>query len=296
MDDRNEKNGSNYIKEPLPISLINQIIINYDLEKDKFKTEIKDTSKIIEKLDNFLNKKLIPKYYSFKFNKFLTFINNTKNISKKKYNESKEMMLKEKIIFVISICFLRININKFNHYKIKKYLRVLLFFYINGIISIENYFFILEVILISIIEMLKKKQEKKYQIFEINKEPLLFIKYIIETIINYPIMMMNNNILIERLINVFNKIFERAENLNIIIKEDELWLKLFENNSIKESFEFYNDNSYQKSIKIILNFLKRRFKNNIPNKLYDEIYKKSSIDLIYYINILTMLKELIKTK
>ena len=295
MDDiKEEKEESHYIQEQLSISLIKQIIVNYTIEDNKLKSEINDTPKVIEKLDYFLQNNFIPKYSFLKFNKFIKLINKAKNIFKKEHNESKEILPNNKIIFIISICFLRININKCNHYRIRKYLKALLFLYINGKISIDNYFYILEIILISIVESFKEKSEKQYQIFEMNNEPFLFIKDIIEVIINFPIIIMNNNIFVENLINIFNKLFKRAEKLNIIIKEDLLWLKLLENNSIKESFELYNDKSYQNSLKIIINFLKEIYKNNIPKKLYDEIYKKSSIDFIYYINILALLKELIQ--
>ena len=294
MDIKSDKRNSNYIQEQLSISIIKQIIINYINEKDTFKNEINDNPKIIEIFDYFIQNNVIAKYHIIKFNKFLTFINKFKNVIYKEYNESKEMILNNKIIFTISICFLRININKYNHHNIRKYLKALLIFYSNGKISINNLFYILEIILISIIETLKKKSIKQYQLFEINNEPLLLIKDIIETIINFPLVMLNNNVFIDNLINLFTKFFKKAEKINIILKSDELWLKLFENNSIKESSEFYNDNSYQNSIKKLINFLKEIYRCNIPKKLYDEIYKRSSIDFIYYINILEMLKELIK--
>ena len=290
MEDKIDKKESNNIQEQLSIALINQIIINNTSEKDELKIEINNTPKIIEKLDNFIQNNLLPKYSLLKFNKFLTFINRTRNIVNKEYNKNKIIFSNNTIIVIMSICLLRININKRNHYKIKQYLKALLIFYINGKISIDNYFYILEIILTSIIESLKNKSEKQYKLYEINKEPLLFIKDIIETIINFPIIIMNDNIFIESLINIFNKLFKTAEKLNIIIKEDLIWLKLLENNSIKESFN--NNNSYNNSLKTIINFLKEIYKNNIPNKIFNEIYKTSSIDFIYYINTLTLLKEL----
>ena len=187
MDIKSDKRNSNYIQEQLSISIIKQIIINYINEKDTFKTEINDNPKIIEIFDYFIQNNIIAKYHIIKFNKFLTFINKFKNVIYKEYNESKEMILNNKIIFTISICFLRININKYNHHNIRKYLKALLIFYSNGKISINNLFYILEIILISIIETLKKKSIKQYQLFEINNEPLLLIKDIIETIINFPL-------------------------------------------------------------------------------------------------------------
>ena len=54
------------------------------------------------------------------------------------------------------------------------------------------------------------------------------------------------------------------------------------------------DESYQKSIKKIIDFLKGIYKNNIPKNFYNEIFKNSSIDFIYYANTLTMVKDLIQ--
>ena len=73
-----------------------------------------------------------------------------------------------------------------------------------------------------------------------------------------------------------------------------MWLKLFENNSIKDSSEFYLDESYQISIKKLIDFIKDIYTINISNNFYYEIYKKSSIDFIYYSNALTMINEVIK--
>ena len=295
MDTKIVGQKSDDIQEQITISLIKQIINKYILENNIFKTEINDNSKTLEKLDYFLQKNLIPKYILLKFNKYLKTINNIKNMLEKENVESKEIILKNKSVFTMSICFLRININKSNHLRIKKYLKALLLFYICGEITINNFCFILEIILLSIIEILKKRTKKLYQIFEINNEPLLlFIKDIIDTIITFPIILMKNNIFIQNIINLFKNFFENAEKGNIIIKEDELWLKLLENNSMEISFELYKDGSYQNNINNIIIFLKNIYKNSIPKKLYNEIYKRSTIDFAYYINILTMLKEFIK--
>ena len=146
----------------------------------------------------------------------------------------------------------------------------------------------------SIIETLKKNTIKQYQVLEINNESLLYIKDIIEVIINFPISLMKDNVFIESLINLFNKFFRYLVESNIILKENELWLKLFENNSIKDSSEFYLDESYQISIKKLIDFIKDIYTINISNNFYYEIYKKSSIDFIYYSNALTMINEVIK--
>ena len=175
MDTKIVGQKSDDIQEQITISLIKQIINKYILENNIFKTEINDNSKTLEKLDYFLQKNLIPKYILLKFNKYLKTINNIKNMLEKENVESKEIILKNKSVFTMSICFLRININKSNHLRIKKYLKALLLFYICGEITINNFCFILEIILLSIIEILKKRTKKLYQIFEINNEPLLLI-------------------------------------------------------------------------------------------------------------------------
>ena len=228
MDSKINKIKTDFI--PLSITSIKEIIKKYLSENNKYNTEINNIIKTIEKLDNLLQKHLIPKYCLLKLNKYLIFINKNKHVIEKEYTDNEKIIIRDKCIFIISICFIRININKGNHFKIKNYLKSLLIFYIKGNISINNLFFILEIILLSIIESLKKNNIQQYQIFDINNKQLLFIKDIIETIINFPILLVNNNIFIESLINLFNKFFEYIDKSNIFLKEDELWLKLLENN------------------------------------------------------------------
>ena len=289
------------IPEEISISLIKEITKKLSSDNNKFNTEVAGNMKLIDKFGLFSKNNLKPKFIVSKLNKYLNFINKVKNIVEKEYTDNSEIKVKNKIIFIISLYFLRININKGNHYKIRNFLKSLLILYINGKIHINNLFFILEILLISIIETLKKNNIKQYQIFDINNEPLLFIKDIIETVINFPIILMKNNIFIENLVNIFNKFFEYIEKSNIILKENELWIKLLENNNINNSFELYEDKSYNNSIKKVIDFLKEIYKNNIPNKFYTEIYEKSSIDFLYYMNVLTMInvliqKEIIKQK
>ena len=290
MEFKIDKKKTKDISELIQISLIKQVIEKYISENNNFKNEINDNTKIIEKFDKFLQNNLISKNSILKFKKYIKFFNGIKNITKKEYNDSN----KNKIIFTISICILRKYINKCNHFEIRKYIKALLCFYINGNISINNFCFILEIILISIIDLLKKNSSKQYQIFDIKKDPLLFINDIIEAIKNFPIMMLKDDIFIDNLINVFNNFFSNAEKNNIIIKEDEIWLKLFENNSINISYELYEDDSYQNNTKKLIDFLMKIYDNNLPKKFYNEIYTKSSIDLVYYINALSILKEFIK--
>ena len=196
MDNDINKIKLDYISKQLSISFIKEIITKFFSNNNILNTEIDDILKILEKLVYFLQNNLKSKYIFIKINKFLKFINNFKNIVKKEYDDNKNIQ-KNKIIFTINLYFLIINIKNCNHYKIRKYLKSLLIFYIDGKISINNLILILEIILISIIELLKKDCKKQYQMLDINNEPLLFINDIIETIINFPIMLIKDNIFVE---------------------------------------------------------------------------------------------------
>ena len=70
---------------------------------------------------------------------------------------------------------------------------------------------------------------------------------------------------------------------------------MLQNTSINNSFEFLEDIGYQNSIKIITSFLIQVYQNNIPKNFYAEIFKRATIDLMFYINSAPILKELIKT-
>ena len=292
-----KKRKSHDIQERVSIESITHIIEKYIQEDNNFSKEIgNNIIKIIGKLDYFLNKRLIPNNYFLKIERCSKLINKNNYASLKYNNNVIKMIFKQQAIFSVSIFLLRKYINNRNHYQIIKYLKLLLFFYLNGGISLDYFFFILETILKALIELLKKRSSNKLQICEITEEPLFFINDIIEAIITFPIIMLKNNEFIEHLINLFNKFLELAEKENIIIKESELWLKLLENNSLDESLKLPLDESYKDSIKQIIDFLYDIYKNNIPNKFYNEIYKKSTIDILYYINALSLIKELIKTE
>ena len=142
MENENNKISSN-ISEHLSISLIKEIIENYMSDNNKFKNEMNDIPKMIEKLDHFIHKKLIPKKSRLKFEKFLKFTNIYKKIEDKMFNNKKEEIMKYKVIFSISICFLRININQERHNKIRRYIKTLLILLINGDIPINKFFLIL---------------------------------------------------------------------------------------------------------------------------------------------------------
>ena len=281
------------ISEQISISLINETIEKNISENNKFKNEINDRAKMIEKLDYFISKKLIPNKSLLKFEKFLIFTNIFKDIKDKSHNDKKEKTMKNKAIFSISICFLRININHGKHHKIMKYITTLIILVNNGDISINNFFLILEILLISIIETLKKKSNNQFYLLDIKEDPLLFINDIIEAIINFPNIMLDY-IFIENLINLFNTFIEKLEKLNIFLKEDEVWLKLLEYNSINDYFETYKKDSYQNSMKKIIELLTNIYCNNIPKGFYNIIFKKSSIDVLYHISSLSLIKQLMQ--
>ena len=286
---------SNDLSNQISISLIKQIIEKLLNENNNYSYEIKiDIIEILERLDCLYQKREIQEFFDNKLRKYSKYIGSLQNIILKNYDDKDENKLKNSAIFFISIFFLRRNINCGNHVKIKKYLKLLVNSFLLGEISINNFFFILEIMILSIIEILKQKSLNEYKIFDINDEPLSFIIDVIETIIKYPIELMKNEDFIKNLIDIFNKFFENIEKINIIIREDVIWLKLLEVNTVNDAFELLDDESYQKSIQKIKDLLSNIYKKNIAKKFYDSIYKQSSIDLIYYMNIINLLKETIK--
>ena len=297
--ENDKKNSNEIILDQIPFTLINQIIVKLIKEDNKAKDEINfDIIKFIEKLDRVFQKEPIKKFFLNKFKKLTKYIDSSKIISgfinySNKNGAEKNVL--NKFIFAISVCFVRFNINCRNHFIIRKYLKIFLFFFVNGYITMDNFFFVLDIFLTSIFEILKLKAFNQFQIYELKAEPLKFINDLLETIINFPIPLIKNDKFIEQLINLFNKFIERAKNINIVIKENTLWLKLLQNTSIQNTFEFLDDITYQNSIKIIISFLTKIYQKNIPTNFYSEIFKRSTIDLMFYINTIPILKEFIKT-
>ena len=165
METKHEQIKSGNISEKISISLIKQVIKKYTNEANT-ETNINDLESL-EKFDYFFQNDRIFKYFLLKRIKFFKFINNIKITSKAEYVYNKEIIFKNKIFLTTSILFLKTTINNCNHYKIRKYLKSLLIFYIDGKISINNLILILEIILISIIELLKKDSKKQYQMLDI---------------------------------------------------------------------------------------------------------------------------------
>ena len=90
MEFKIDKKKTKVISELIQISVIKQVIEKYSSENNNFKNEINDNTKIIEKLDKFLQNYLISKNSILKFKKYIKFFNGIKNITKKEYNDSKK--------------------------------------------------------------------------------------------------------------------------------------------------------------------------------------------------------------
>ena len=288
----NNKNGK---QSMISISLIKKILEKLKQKDIKNKNEINiDIINTIEKFDIFINKRL--KQINLKLKKYNKYIHIFSDIIiKNNINNNEEIILKSKAISLFSICILKNNINKENHKEIKKYLKILFFLLSIGFLLVKDLMFSLEVILNCLIEIIIIENESNYKIFDNNNEPLLFINDIIEVFINFPNLIKNNNF-IENLISIFNKFVDNIKKLNILINEDNMWLKLLENKSKEDSLEYLEDKSYLKSIEKIKEFIINVYQKNMPKNIFDEIYNKSCIDLLFYINSITLIKELIKTE
>ena len=297
MNNRIEKKEALYSKEQISISLIKEVIEKNNSKDNEEVNKINiDKEKRIEIIDSFFHKNKIKTKFLLnltKYSKIFELFNIDFDTQNSKIKENKEF--KSEAISLISLCILKDYINKGDHYMITKYLKILLIFFSREDLLIDDFFYILKIIIKSIIEILKIRNSKQYQIFYLNDNLLLFINDIIEAIINFPNNLIINDDFVGLLINLFKEFYESLDQLNIIIKEQEFWLKLLENNSPNDSLELLGNLSYMNSIENINDFLiNYSYKNNIPNNFYNEIFKKSSIDLLYFINVLSMLKNKFK--
>ena len=298
MEDKNEIKDSNDDKSEISISLIKKTIeklIKDDNKKDENINS--DIIKLIEKFDCLFQKNKFKNYFFIKLQTFSKFIDSLKDIEEdvKKNDDIEIENLQENTICAISISFLRININEKNHQKIREYLKILLILFIIEDITVNCFLFILEVILKSIMEIIKNKSSNQIKMIDIMEEPLLIINDIIESVVNLQLVLMKNDDFIENLIVLFNEIFENFDGKNFIVKKNVIWLKLLSEISPKDSFDLLDDESYKGCIEKITEFLLDIYKENIPKNFYGEIFKRSSIDFIYYYNVVNIITELIKT-
>ena len=237
-------------------------------------SEYPKLNKIIESLYKATKSKI-----SLKFMKYSRLLSYNKKIKIKKYNNIEKAKVMNIAISRISLYIFKDYINNKKHNHIQEYLKLLIYFISNKILEIDNFFLILDIILKSILDIVK---DLNNQLYTLKNEPFLFINDIIEAISNCPSFdIVNNDNFVEKLKNLFNNFYESSKKQNIYIERDELWLKLYENKTI--------DNNYNKFID---SFLINIYKNHIPKHFINEIYKKSVIDLPYFLNILELLKKL----
>ena len=304
MDDELKKKNSQNLDMKLTFSLLQQIIEKFKTDYIQGRPNFNDNNiinlielpKINEKIDLFLQKKKVKKYFEIKFIKFFKLINN-KNITMKRFTDIKEEKILNKSISCVSIFILKNYINKKRHIYIQKYLKFLLLFISTNIYNLENFIVLMNILLNSLIYLIYDLNKISIKKYKLQKEPLLFINDFIEAIINSRYSFLNGLKFISEFISLFNNFFTLAKNLNIFIEKDEIWIKIFENKDINQSLELYEDNKSESSpIKLINNFLINIYKNSIPKFFYNEIYKKCSIDMPYYLNILEFLKLLFETE
>ena len=291
----NEKKISLKLQNQLTIELISLIQENIYNEntKNNIQNNIKCKIPIVnKKLESFYQKIKNKKYFTAKFQKFFNLSLNTRKRMKKSNDNTRNGFIETSLIY-LSIYILRNYIINKRHNNVQEYLKVLLFFICSDILKIEKFFFILNLLLKSILHILSNNNNF-YQTYRIDDEPLLFINDIIKAIINYPLDMTKNNKFIKEIIDLFNNFFELAQELNIFIIKDCIWLKLFENKKIDEDnlkiYEDENNNHFEE----INNFLIKMYRKQVPQYFYNEIFKSSAIDLPYYLNAIKFLKKLYK--
>jgi hypothetical protein len=206
----NENKNSMKLENQLTIELISQIqenIYNAD-SKDNIQNKIKCKIPIAnKKLESFYQKIKNKKYFVAKFQKIFNLSLNTK-IRMKKSNDNKRIEFIETSLIYLSIYILRNHIINKRHNNIQEYLKVLLFFIYNDVLKIEQFAFMLDLLLKSILHILNNNNNinNSNQIYRIIDEPLLFINDIIKAIINYPFDLKKNNKFIKEIIDLFNYI------------------------------------------------------------------------------------------
>ena len=256
--------------------------------------------KINKAFESFIKKGKGKIYFEFKYKNFLKLIlyniSYKESIKMKIENFTDKIEILNKVLENISIILLIDFSNKKKHNNIQNYIKILLLFTSNNILKIETFFRILDIFLKTIIYQIEDINNKKlYKFFKLKNEPLLFINDIIEGIINYPIILKNNKF-IEEFFSLFNNFFIIAKDKNIFIEKGIEWLKLFESKEININFSKLEEQLQNDYIEKIINFLINIYKNHIPLDFYNEIFKKSAIDLVYYLNILKFLQKLFENE
>ena len=296
----NQRKYSQKKKEKLTLASTKTIIEKYftgqleassSIDKET-KENILNLIKIIEYYESFCKIHKLKKIFYVKYKRTIELIK-SKKLLKMRKNSSNERKINKSII-CISIIMLKFYVINNKHDYIKEYILMLLFLIKNDILNLDNFEFIIRIILLSILDLLSNINGKNLQKYSLKNDFLLFVNDLIETIIKNPFDIRNDTKFISELFKLFNHFFELAKKENIFIENDELWLKLFESNNINVNNLIEKSEREITTLKQIQLFLLGIYKKNIPKNFYDEIYKKSSIDLYYYINILDFLNVLFK--
>ena len=304
MDDESKNKICQNLDDKLTLSFIQKIIEKFKNDyiqgrpnfNDKNKPNLIEIPKVYEKIQFLFKKEKVKKYFEINFKKFTKLVYN-KNIKMKRFNDSRKEKQINKAITCISIIILTSYIKTKRHKYNQDYLKFLLLLISCNIYNLDNFVILINILLNSLLYLLHDLNQISIKKYKLQNEPLLFINDFIEVIINCRYSFLNDIKFISEFIDLFNNFFALAKNLHVFIEKDELLLKIFENKEINNNKEFYKDNKSENSpINIINNFLVNIYKNNIPKFFYNEIYKKSSIDLPYYLNVLGFLKLLYETE
>ena len=290
-------------QEILSITLINQTIeelYKENINKNNNQENNDKLSLIIVKVNETLfslYKKGKGKPFKFKIIKYFKFletiINNNKRLSMKKHNNVEKDIIVNRSIVNISIILLLDFVNNKKHNFIQKYIKILLVLIINKILKNEYFYLILDIFLKTILYRIDSLNLKTpYKFYKLKNEPLLFINDIIEGIINFPFDILKDDIFVELFTKSFNNFFLLAKRKNIIIEKGVEWLKLLENKEFNLDSQTLKEKEKTIVSDKIIDFLINIYKNNIPINFFGEIYKKSCIDLIYYLNILKLIQKL----
>ena len=276
------------VNEQINSNNINKVIIE----------DIGSLLKYIPTLDNLyknIHKENSNLYHLIKRN--IRYINN-KSFNKQNKIFKQQKIKKIELLLALFIVFLKNLINAKKHEQIKKILLIIIRLTGENIIPINFFKAIIEIFINVFILILDKNKEIKYSL---SNEPFIFIKDIIESLIEYPNEIknenINNNILID-IIYLFDKYLITPNYINIYFKETSIWMKLLENhmisplreNEINDLDDNHNDNINKKIQKKIYSFLIKIYKFNMREEYFrNNIMKKGIINLKYSINSLNYL-------
>ena len=255
--------------------------LSFDIIKNNIQT-IKNDDKFLtiismnKKIDTLYNSPRINQIFYNNFTKyFLLTINNKKINHNIVINANNIQNIKKNDIIIFSIYILKSYFNQRFHSSIQKYIKILILLSLNNIFDFQSLRILLEIFLNSILDL--PCFNSSLGIFDFKNEPLLFVNDIIESIINYPVYILKDKNFMKEILTLFKNLKEKIKNKNIIIQKDIIWLKILENSLINYKLEDYNK------------FLLKMYKNQMPKDFFDEIFRKSTIDFGYFLNIMNFL-------